>query len=137
SMMIANFCTQSCRPVRTRGKCPVRCRPGQHITRNAARRHVSGIATCHENRFGALSHSARQASSLANKFLVEPQGVAPVIVVAAKPAELFIALLTVTRDGGVVGLVDFEPHGVTPALARRPLRGPEQSLRHPLPTHVR
>src|SRR5437879_4342699 len=102
--------------------------PGQHITRNAARRHVSGIAGGHENRFRAKSHSARQASVPANKFLVEPQRIAPVIVVAAMPAELRIALLAVACDGGVVGLVDFEPHGVATAQARRPLGSPEQLL---------
>src|SRR5215468_2878531 len=128
-MMIANPCTQSCRPVR--------CLSGQHITRNAARRHVPGIAARHENRFGVLSHPARQASSLATKFLVEPQRVTPVVVVAAMPTELLISLLAVARDGGVVGLVDFEPHGVTSVLARRPFGGPDQSFGYSLPAHVR
>src|SRR5262245_60744486 len=110
--------------------------PGQHITRNAARRHVSGIAGSHENRFGARSHSARQTSLPPNKFLVEPQRIPAVIVIAAVPAELLVALLAVACDGGVVGLVDFEPHGVASALARRPLGGPEQLFGNPLPAHV-
>ena len=74
-----------------------------------------------------------QRGGIGNELLLEAERIAAVLIVAAAAAELAVAALAITRDGGMVCVVHFEPHQPASARHGRGFSGIEQHGCHSAP----
>src|SRR4029453_17993465 len=83
-----------------------------------------------------IGRRRRMRGQIRHEPLLEAEGGAAVIVIAANATEFAIAALAVARDRGVVGYVHFEADGAAAAGDCGSFRDGEQHWRDPASTHM-
>ncbi len=80
---------------------------------------------------GLVKIRRRERGQVGDEPLLETQGIAAVLIVAAMASELLVAALAVARDRGVVGHVHFETDGAAATRDRGRFGGREQHRADP------